>query len=112
LKVSIVIHKSGAVPPDELQSTVPLGLILLELITNAYRHAYPDGGQGQVNPILKMMADECLNMMIKDSGIGFNASGNDSSGGIAVARSLPQHIGAKLESCSSGEGTLWKPSLP
>jgi len=54
----------------DIAQAVPVGLILNEAITNAIKHAFPNGGDGEVS--IKMFRDGALNcrLIIADNGIG------------------------------------------
>ncbi|MCD4817610.1 MAG: tetratricopeptide repeat protein [Candidatus Cloacimonetes bacterium] len=53
-----------------IDSAVPLGLVLTELITNIYQHAFPDNRKGEI--IIRMFKDqsEMINIDLEDNGIG------------------------------------------
>jgi PAS domain S-box-containing protein len=51
-----------------INQAVPCGLILNELITNAYKHAYPDT-EGIVNVSIKKQGDQ-VTMVVEDNGVG------------------------------------------
>jgi two-component sensor histidine kinase len=42
----------------DINTTVPLGLILNELITNSMKHAFPDGREGVINVEFHRKDDE------------------------------------------------------
>lgn len=49
---------------------IPIGLIVNEAITNAYKYAFPDNKAGEINVALKMNQDQVL-LSVKDNGVGF-----------------------------------------
>lgn len=53
-----------------IDTAIPCGLILNELITNSYMHAFPDGRFGQVRVGLKSFLDGEIEMDVQDDGIG------------------------------------------
>lgn len=57
----------------DVDTAIPVGLIVNELITNSLKYAFPDGRQGLVQ--LSLNADEHQNieLRIKDNGIGINS---------------------------------------
>lgn len=63
----------------EVDSAVPLGLILNELITNALKHAFPAGSNRNVltSELAVMLRDndDVLVLEVRDNGIGFEPSG-------------------------------------
>jgi two-component sensor histidine kinase len=60
------------VAPIELDVTqaVPLGLIINEAITNAFKYAFPDGRPGTVSLSLQQMEEATYQLTIADDGVG------------------------------------------
>ena len=54
-----------------IDSAIPLGLILNELISNVFKHAFPDNREGNITIRLFKDKDENINIYIEDNGIGF-----------------------------------------
>jgi len=54
----------------DIDTAIPLGLIVNELLTNAYKYAFPDERKGTVAISLRKENDEKFNLVIKDNGIG------------------------------------------
>ncbi|MCK9422195.1 MAG: PAS domain S-box protein [Bacteroidales bacterium] len=55
----------------DIESSIPLGLIINEILSNVYKHAFPDGKPGNIRILLKKKPDRpivCLT--IHDNGIG------------------------------------------
>ena len=53
---------------------VPCGLILNELISNAFKHGFPNGGIGEIKVTLRAQPeDKCL-LCVEDSGVGIPAA--------------------------------------
>ncbi len=55
----------------DIDTLVPLGLIINELISNSLKYAFPNETEGNILVSLKEK-NECLNLIVKDDGIGFN----------------------------------------
>jgi len=55
----------------DVDTTIPIGLILNELITNALKYAFPEGRAGTVDVSLKRQNDELL-LEVKDDGVGYD----------------------------------------
>jgi two-component sensor histidine kinase len=60
-------------PPIELHGNdvMVCGLVVNELVTNAIKHGFPGGRQGQVCVVGKELAGKRLSIMVADDGIGF-----------------------------------------
>ncbi len=56
----------------DLKRSVPIGLILNELVTNSLKYAYPDGGKGEVRVILKA-GNGSIGITVSDDGVGLPA---------------------------------------
>ncbi len=82
-----------------VKKVVPLGLIISELITNSYKHAFTGGIQGIITLVLVKLP-ECIKILYSDNGVGFQISENSSntnSLGISLIRSLSEQINAELK---------------
>jgi len=49
---------------------VPLGLIVNEIISNSFKHAFPDGMEGEISVFLHRHQDESIELKISDNGVG------------------------------------------
>jgi two-component sensor histidine kinase len=95
----LVIDAADAeLPVDQV---VPLGLIANELITNAYKYAYPAGATGRVQVTFRSLAEGGLRLEVADEGVGLPASfepGTEAGGiGLRLIASLAQQLDAELE---------------
>jgi PAS domain S-box-containing protein len=55
----------------DINSAVPCGLILNELISNALKHAFPAGRKGVLTIRLRRRKDGAVELRIADNGVGF-----------------------------------------
>ncbi len=91
----------------DIDTAIPMGLIVNELLTNAFKYAFPNDHQGLIEVILYQSDDDNnLHLIIRDNGIGIskdvNSNGTDSLG-LRLVRILAQQIRADLDlSCSVG----------
>ena len=53
-----------------IDSAIPCGLILNELISNALRYAFPNGGRGQIRIDLCHLESEQIQIKVSDNGTG------------------------------------------
>lgn len=77
---------------------VPLGLILNECLTNAFKYAFPDGRAGRVFIRLESTGTT-LTFSVIDDGVGFVAGFNAESGtslGLKLVRILSEQLRAEL----------------
>lgn len=82
----------------DIDTVIPLGLILNELISNALKHAFPDAKAGEI--AVKLFQDESskeLLLMVKDNGVGMEEKVNKSqSFGWELIETLSKKLKAKL----------------
>jgi PAS domain S-box-containing protein len=55
-----------------IDTAIPCGMILNELISNAFKYAFPDGRSGEINISLTRTAEGVITMIVADNGIGFD----------------------------------------
>lgn len=98
------------IEPDKM---MPLGLIVTELLTNAIKYAYPNGGPGQIRIGFSREAAAYV-LRLSDDGAGLPASvdlTNPGSMGLELVGGLVQQIGADMDVDVSG-GTRFEVRVP
>ncbi|HSK41465.1 MAG TPA: PAS domain S-box protein, partial [Arenibaculum sp.] len=82
----------------DLDRAIPLGLIANELVVNAFKHAFPDGGAGRVRVGLRQAGGESVEIFVADDGNGNGAGVEAGTGGIGttLVRTLVRQIEATL----------------
>ncbi len=82
-----------------MTQAVPCGLIVNELLTNALKHAFPEGRSGKIN--VSFGSDqENWRLEVTDDGIGLAAGidpGNVNSMGFQLIHLLAQQLGGSLD---------------
>jgi PAS domain S-box-containing protein len=81
-----------------LDTMIPIGLILNELLTNSMKYAFPDGRKGVIHISLKKTED-LFKLSISDNGIGFPENfiiENSQSLGLRLVSTLCEQINGKL----------------
>ncbi len=92
-----------SVPSD---MAVTLSLFAVEAITNAFKHAFPAGRDGNIRVVLEAVGNGRLRFAIEDDGVGFDDAEAPSSIGSRLIRTFGQQIGGVTEVRSvAGEGT-------
>ena len=69
----IQVHTDIADLSMTIETSIPCGLILNELVSNVLKHAFPEGREGEVH-ISMTTAGDRLVMKVQDNGIGFPAA--------------------------------------
>lgn len=93
-----------------LDQGIPCGLILNELISNTYKHAFSEQSNGNVNLQLKEI-DGYIELNIEDDGKGLPddfAIGNSNSLGLILVETLCAQIIADLDITPNNPGTTFK----
>jgi two-component sensor histidine kinase len=91
-----------------VDSAVPCGLILNELISNALKHAFPDGVGGQITVILHNGPEGECSLCVEDSGVGIPAAldvNTSKSMGMRLVRSLTRQLRGSFELMKGDRGT-------
>ena len=68
----------------DVDTAVPVGLIVNELLTNALKYAFPDEGTGQIKIALQEIEDDYLQLQVKDSGIGMSTEAQPKGTGFGT----------------------------
>jgi two-component sensor histidine kinase len=100
-----------ALPIDK---AVPCGLILNELITNALRHAFPNGRQGSIHIRCERVDAGHLRFEVADDGVGLPPDldvNRCQSMGLQLVNALAAQLDAQLEVNTHG-GASFKVTLP
>ena len=78
---------------------IPCGLILNELLTNALKHAFPEGRRGKVRVTLRREGPEILLLGVADDGVGLPGDHDDGvngSLGFRLVRAFAEQLGATV----------------
>ena len=94
-----------------IDTAIPCGLIINELLSNSIKHAYPGGSKGVIKISLKCLDNNNFNLIVSDDGIGF-PEGMDprtcNSIGLKTIFSLAEkQLKGKL-TCISSKGVFWE----
>jgi PAS domain S-box-containing protein len=83
-----------------VERAIPCGLILNELLTNALKHAFPDGRRGVVRVELRRRRPERLLLVVADDGVGLPRSidaRDNGSLGLELVRTLAEQLDGDLQ---------------
>lgn len=104
----------GTPLPAPVHTAVPVALIVNELLTNSYKHAFPDGRTGTVRLDMEVDGDE-VHIDVTDDGIGLPEGVASSSGGgfgLNTVRNLTRQIRGRLEIERLTPGTRFLLTFP
>ncbi|MCB0839799.1 MAG: histidine kinase, partial [Bacteroidetes bacterium] len=89
----------------DVDTAVPLGLIVNELITNSLKYAFPDGRNGKIQVSLARQPEGKLELYVADDGVGANNTPTGTSFGSQLIKLLTTQLGGTLEQGS--EAGYW-----
>uniref|UniRef100_A4WXI4 histidine kinase n=2 Tax=Cereibacter TaxID=1653176 RepID=A4WXI4_CERS5 len=92
-------------------SAVPLALAATELLTNAVKHAHPDGRPGRIHVGLHRIDPDCAQLTISDDGVGIVAVKGTRHSGLGIVEALVGQADATLER-RDGDGTRFILTFP
>jgi two-component sensor histidine kinase len=97
----------------DVDTAIPCGLILNELLTNAFKYAFPDGRSGTIHITLRA-ADEHVTLSVRDTGIGLPKDfelGSTESLGLQLVGMMTEQLGGML-TLTCEDGTVFTISIP
>lgn len=95
----------------DLDAVTSVGVIVAELVSNAYNHAFPDG-KGTIDVSLRQLQDGGVaTLSVVDDGGGFTDSSESKRHGLGLVRRLAQQLRGTID-VDSTQGTRWSLSFP
>ena len=82
----------------DVDTMIPLGLVLNELVSNTLKYAFKNGVAGELNVVLKREPEHLL-LRVSDNGTGYPAGVNIKDGksfGMKMIRAFAQKLKANL----------------
>jgi two-component sensor histidine kinase len=94
-------------------ASVNLGIVVTELVTNAFKYAYPDR-PGEVRVRLKHLAGEQGELIVEDDGIGHRQDGAIKGTGVGtrIVKAMATTMGAEVHSVPGQSGTAVRLTFP
>jgi len=96
----------------DLDAATALGIVVAELVTNSYDHAFP-GGKGSIRVAIRASVDDerMAIMTIADDGRGFVAESNSKRHGLGLVRRLVEQVRGVVK-LDSDDGAVWTIDFP
>jgi len=88
---------------------LPCGLIVNELLSNAFKYAFPGGKTGEIRVVLRREAEGKVHLSVRDNGVGLPPGlgwKTSPTLGLRLVRTLARQIDADVKT-SGREGTLF-----
>ncbi|NIM17328.1 MAG: PAS domain S-box protein [Candidatus Aminicenantes bacterium] len=83
-----------------MNTAIPIGLILTELLSNALKHAFPSGKKGEIHIVIRDAPNGMLTLEVRDNGVGLPADldiQEAKSLGLELITLLTQQVKGTLE---------------
>jgi two-component sensor histidine kinase len=95
-------------------ASVSLGVAVQELVTNAFKYAYPDDKPGEVRVRLKRLGDGKAELTVEDDGVGIapNATHAGTGLGSKIIRTMATTLQTQVEYINRAPGTAARLVLP
>lgn len=82
----------------DVDSIVPIGLIVNELVSNSLKYAFPDGRAGEIAVSLHRTPEKTLHLQVMDDGVGYKKEDiNPTSFGHRLIRALSERLKAEYK---------------
>ena len=88
---------------------LPCGLIVNELLSNAFKYAFPGGKNGEIRVVLRQGSPGKVHLMVRDNGVGLPPGldwNTSPTLGLRLVRTLARQIDAEVKT-SGRPGTLF-----
>lgn len=83
----------------DVDTLIPIGLILNELLSNALKHAFPGDSTGEINVSFKRQTDDLV-LSVQDNGVGYSATNpthKKKSFGMTLIDAFSEKLNAAVE---------------
>jgi len=94
-----------------IDTAIPCGLILSELISNVFKHAFPGDRTGRITIQLHRVDDETITLQVSDNGVGVPSNfdvRNSNSLGLQTVVGIIEHQLRGEMTLETGHGVGWQ----
>jgi PAS domain S-box-containing protein len=94
----------------DINTSIPCGLIINELVSNSLKHAFPDGREGEIKIAMQRINENKIKLIVGDNGIGFPKDidfRNTESLGMQVVITLAEQLDGTIE-LDKSSGTTFR----
>lgn len=81
----------------DIDTAVPLGLIINELLTNTIKYAFPEGDKGTITIKLEKQNDQHLHLVVTDDGVGKSGITHGTGFGTQLVSLLTQQLNGTMK---------------
>lgn len=94
-----------------IDAAVTIGLLLNELITNALKHAFPNGKTGKLRVYFRQETLDSVLLVVADDGIGLDVETGSKGSGTRIIEGLVRQLNAKMRILTDA-GTAYQIDIP
>jgi two-component sensor histidine kinase len=96
--------------PLPTDKAVSLGVVVTELVTNAYKYAYPQGEAGEIRVSIRGDNDNCALLVVEDDGVGWKGEGIPRGTGLGsrIVTAMATNLRSEVEFDPDYSGTRVK----
>ena len=89
------------------EKAVSVGVVVTELVTNAYKYAYPNDATGEIRVELRRQSEDGLELAVEDDGVGWTGEGQPRGTGLGsrVIRAMATNLRSVLSYVPDRAGT-------
>jgi two-component sensor histidine kinase len=93
-----------SLPTDQ---SINLGVIASELVTNAFKYAYPAGQSGDITVVLRTLDEGRAELVVEDDGVGLGRTTRESGTGLGakIVSAMAAALHSKVEYTDRNPGT-------
>lgn len=105
LGTRIVLHKIVDDLSLNMETVIPLGIILTEVVLNALQHGFPEGREGTITISLLATGDQGFELIVKDNGVGIPEDfdlANPKSFGLRLVNVFARQMNGTVQINNSG----------
>ena len=95
----------------DLDVVTALGIVVAEVVTNSYDHAFPGGKRGSILVSVRCADSDFATMSISDDGTGFQPKAESKRHGLGLVRRLVEQVRGSA-TFNSDHGTIWTIRIP
>jgi two-component sensor histidine kinase/CHASE3 domain sensor protein len=102
--------------PLPTDASVNLGVVVAELVTNAFKYAYPpgSGGAGEIRVKLRRLGGDRAELVVEDDGVGRGeqTAAKGTGIGMRIVHAMAQTMNAEFGSSGGARGTTARLAFP
>ena len=96
----------------DTDASINVGVVVTELVTNAYKYAYPEG-DGEIRVLLHRKNSSNIEIVVEDDGVGRGTGAAQGTGlGSRIVTSMSASLGTEVRYFDRNPGTSARISLP